>query len=278
MSDPSPYGGRLAEQSPARLSVEQLREAAARRVEQGSLRGVAREIGMSPTGLKKFLSGTAPFTPTVRRLRSWYLQHAAIPRGRVSEADARAALSVLLADFPPEIAAGFATELIGIVEQGYRASGEGVPAWVAELQGEFGRAAGAGAPVLTLASARAARAPKTGTAQERQRLLVTADYVRARRGFPNDAALAEILAVSAYRLRAWKAGAEPPDAAGALLLSHLGTVVTELDRFLDPDVIPDWLLTEHHALGGRTAVQALREGRLADVLLAVNATEHGAYT
>jgi hypothetical protein len=58
---------------------------------------------------------------------------------------------------------------------------------------------------------------------------------------------------------------------------HLAIVVEELDNFLDPDVISDWLLTEQLTLGGRTPMQALRDGDLAQVLQLVNATEHGAY-
>lgn len=48
-----------------------LRNAAALAVEQSSLRSVSREIGLSPTGLKKFLNGTNPYSPTLRRLRRW---------------------------------------------------------------------------------------------------------------------------------------------------------------------------------------------------------------
>jgi hypothetical protein len=57
----------------------------------------------------------------------------------------------------------------------------------------------------------------------------------------------------------------------------LATVMRELEQFLDADVISDWLITEQYTLGGRNPVQALREGHLAEVLQAVNATEHGAY-
>jgi hypothetical protein len=57
----------------------------------------------------------------------------------------------------------------------------------------------------------------------------------------------------------------------------LAVVVRELEEFLDPDVISDWLLTEQFSLGGRTPIQALRDGDLAEVLHLVNATEHGAY-
>ena len=44
---------------PRSATIRHLREAAQARVENTSLRSVAREIGMSPTGLKKFLQGTA---------------------------------------------------------------------------------------------------------------------------------------------------------------------------------------------------------------------------
>ncbi|HVH11557.1 MAG TPA: hypothetical protein VM759_00825, partial [Longimicrobium sp.] len=59
---------------PRNTTIKHLRETAAARVENTSLRSVAREIGMSPTGLKKFLLGTAPYSPTLRRLRNWYVQ------------------------------------------------------------------------------------------------------------------------------------------------------------------------------------------------------------
>lgn len=53
-------------------TVEELRSAAAARVENTSLRGAAREIGMSPSGLKKFLLGTSPYAATLRKLRTWF--------------------------------------------------------------------------------------------------------------------------------------------------------------------------------------------------------------
>lgn len=52
--------------------IERLRAAATTRVKVTSLRKAAREIGMSPSGLQKFLNGTAPYEPTLHRLRTWY--------------------------------------------------------------------------------------------------------------------------------------------------------------------------------------------------------------
>lgn len=53
-------------------TVAELRSAAAARVEATSLRRTAREIGLSPTGLSKFLSGTKPYMKTLRKLRRWF--------------------------------------------------------------------------------------------------------------------------------------------------------------------------------------------------------------
>jgi transcriptional regulator with XRE-family HTH domain len=109
-------------------------------------------------------------------------------------------------------------------------------------------------------------------------LVVMADYLRARRAFVSDQEMADALNVHRTRLAAWKQGNEVPNAENAQLLSHLAVVVAELAEFLDPDVIGDWLLSESELLAGRTPLQALRGGRLADVLQAANATEQGAYT
>ena len=111
-----------------------------------------------------------------------------------------------------------------------------------------------------------------------EKLATIADYQRARRGFATDASLAEVLGVHRTRLAAWKRGIETPTPENARLLSHVAVTVTELGEFLDPEVIHDWLLTEQITLGGRTPAESLREGRLAEVLYAANASEHGAYT
>jgi hypothetical protein len=131
------------DQSPAgqyrEATVRHLREMAAARVERTSLRGVAREIGMSPTGLKKFLMGTDPYSPTVRRLRKWYLQHSALPTGEVSRHDAAAALVVLFNDLQPDARRAASDCLIDCLERAYDASTRTRPLWLSELRGEFGR-------------------------------------------------------------------------------------------------------------------------------------------
>jgi hypothetical protein len=122
----------------AGASVEHFREAAAARVERSSLRKVAREIGMSPTGLKKFLQGTAPYSPTLRRLRSWYVQHAETPADDLPPEAADAALTVLMDDLPSEPRRRTADGVLDCLGRGYDLSGRGRPAWVAELRARYG--------------------------------------------------------------------------------------------------------------------------------------------
>lgn len=118
-------------------TIKHLRETAQARVENTSLRSVAREIGMSPTGLKKFLLGTAPYSPTVRRLRNWYVQHAAVQTGNVDVQDATAALAVLVHDLSPDPRRATASSLLDCVAKGYEASGKPHPKWVNALRAHY---------------------------------------------------------------------------------------------------------------------------------------------
>jgi hypothetical protein len=93
---------------------------------------------MSPTGLKKFLMGTSPYSPTLRRLRKWYLQHAALPTGEVSYHDASAALVVLTHDLQPEPRREASECLLDCLERGYDLSGRARPRWVTDLRAEYG--------------------------------------------------------------------------------------------------------------------------------------------
>ena len=122
---------------PRSATIRHLREAAAARVENISLRGVAREIGMSPMGLRNFLHGTEPYAPTLRRLRNWYVRHAALRSGNVHTEDATAALAVLVHDLAPDPRRDAAVTVLDAVGRGYEQSGVVKPAWVAELRTRY---------------------------------------------------------------------------------------------------------------------------------------------
>lgn len=118
-------------------AVTHLRETAAARVENTSLRDVAREIGMSPTGLKKFLHGASPYAATLRRLRSWYVQYAAVRQDSLGLEDAYTAVNVLGHDLTPEACRIMAARVAEAVAGGYTDSGKEVPNWLAELRARF---------------------------------------------------------------------------------------------------------------------------------------------
>mgnify|MGYP006143800199 CR=1 FL=1 len=129
--------GETAAQQEQRL-IPQLRAAVAERVERTSLRSAAREVGMSPTGLKKFLDGNMPYTKTIHRLRRWYLAHAAEAREELSDEDAYAALRVLVHDLPPGVQAQTVDAMLHCMEQSYTRSRRDIPPWVAEMRDRYG--------------------------------------------------------------------------------------------------------------------------------------------
>lgn len=122
---------------PRDATIQHLRDAASARVETTSLRGVAREIGMSPTGLKKFLLGTAPYSPTLRRLRKWYLQYGAVQANQVGLEDASAALAILTHDLLPEPRRAATSGVLDLLGQGYDSSGKPRPRWLGDLRQEY---------------------------------------------------------------------------------------------------------------------------------------------
>jgi Ser/Thr protein kinase RdoA (MazF antagonist) len=79
------------------------------RIEQTSLRKVAREVGMSLGGFHGFLAGTDAHPATLRKVRAWYVREMARRREEegfpVDSATAEAALAVLLEDIPVDLRA-----------------------------------------------------------------------------------------------------------------------------------------------------------------------------
>lgn len=122
---------------PQVASIRHIREVLTARVNATSLRRVAREVGMSPTGLRKFLDGTDPYSPTVHRLRVWYLQFANNPGPELEKEAASAALAVLTHDLSPTPRAEAADGVLDAVGRGYEQSGRRRPGWVSELRAEY---------------------------------------------------------------------------------------------------------------------------------------------
>ncbi|HEV2148072.1 MAG TPA: hypothetical protein VGR37_11770 [Longimicrobiaceae bacterium] len=115
------------------MSVETLRNAAAKARKAHGLRATAREIGMSGPGLQAFLDGTDPQPTTVARLTAWYLRTAAERGDVVTGPTARAAVALLVDFLPPKERAEALREIRRVLERQAKAAGVPVPDWVEEL-------------------------------------------------------------------------------------------------------------------------------------------------
>jgi hypothetical protein len=84
----------------AQRLVPTLRAAARRRVERSSLRQVAREIGLSASGLDKFLNGASPYRKSLLKLEAWYLTKADGTEETTSPEAVAAAIRILAGFLP----------------------------------------------------------------------------------------------------------------------------------------------------------------------------------
>lgn len=112
-----------------RAPIEAIRAAAEAAVEATSLRSVAAQIGLSPTGLRNFLQGRSPYSATVRKLNAWYLKHAA-QRHAFTDEVVEAAFAVLLEGLPEEARPSAAQRVLGALDEGHREAHSRPPAWL----------------------------------------------------------------------------------------------------------------------------------------------------
>lgn len=118
--------------NPAGVPLERVREMLALRAEETSLRQVAREVGMSPSGLQKLLDGAQPYSATSRKLARWYVRESGHYGGELSAGSAAAALSVLLQDLSPAARDTGRRRLLDLLEDLYPSP----PEWLVELREE----------------------------------------------------------------------------------------------------------------------------------------------
>jgi hypothetical protein len=109
-----------------------------------------------------------------------------------------------------------------------------------------------------------------------RRRLVEARLLSAERALGSATAVAEWLGVDRSRVTRWKGG-ELPEPALEEQLVALDAVVSLLRGYLDEDVIVDWLLGINANLGDRRPLDVLRDGRLSEVVAAVEAEKSGAF-
>src|SRR5690349_14233605 len=118
-----------------------------------------------------------------------------------------------------------------------------------------------------------------GRAEEGERrepggLLDRLDHVT--RVLGSDAAVASVLAVSRAQPGRWRHG-QLPDPENRDQIIGLDAVIALLSGYLSASSIPKWLNGANAHLGNRRPVSLLREGRLSDVIAAIEAQKSGAF-
>lgn len=114
-------------------SLERLRETVALRVQATSLRTVARQVGMSPGTLEKFLAGETPYPRSRQRLQEWWARQSAKPRPDVTAQGVEVAIGALVRDLPPEHRVEAIRRVVAALRRVYREQETEEPEWLGRL-------------------------------------------------------------------------------------------------------------------------------------------------
>ena len=117
--------------------LDRMRETVAIRVQSTSLRSVARQVGMSPSGLEKFLGGGTPYTRGRQKLQDWWERDGSKPRSDLTAASVETAIGSLVRDLPPGERPVAVRTLVDTLHAMYEAHGAAPPAWLADLAGRW---------------------------------------------------------------------------------------------------------------------------------------------
>ncbi|HEX8905579.1 MAG TPA: hypothetical protein VF771_12085 [Longimicrobiaceae bacterium] len=113
-------------------NLERLRETVANRVQATSLRSVARQVGMSPTGLEKFLAGGTPYARSRQKLQEWAEGEGSRPRSDMTVEGVEVAIGALVRDLPAEHRVEAIRRLVRSLRVVYGAQGP-LPEWLERL-------------------------------------------------------------------------------------------------------------------------------------------------
>lgn len=92
----------------------------------------------------------------------------------------------------------------------------------------------------------------------------------------SDAAVAEVLDVSRAQPRRWREG-QVPDPENRDRIIGLDAVIALLSGYLAESSIPKWLHGVNAHLDNRRPISVLRDGRVSDVIAAIEAQKSGAF-
>ncbi len=92
----------------------------------------------------------------------------------------------------------------------------------------------------------------------------------------SDRGLARILGVSASQVSRWRGG-QRPDRDNADRLAGLALVVEMLLRWLEPEIVEEWLTGANAHLDGATPAYHIHIGQLAEVVGAIEAMKAGVF-
>lgn len=123
---------------------------------------------------------------------------------------------------------------------------------------------------------RAGARPERETLVRVKKAFVRLRYQAARLAFGSDAEVARALGVHRSNVLRWKRG-ESPGLENWEQLVGLDTVVSLLAGFLDERSIAKWLHGLNAHLGDRRPIDVIRQGRLSEVVAAIEAEKAGAF-
>jgi hypothetical protein len=116
------------------IPLATLRQEVAHAVEAASLRGVARQVGLSAPSLGAFLEGAVPRRSTRRKLQSWYLRR--VPPEGASAEVAGAVLALMLDSLREPRRARVRRRVLEVIGEAHRAAGAPPPPWISALLDE----------------------------------------------------------------------------------------------------------------------------------------------
>ena len=118
------------------LPVTLLRDAVAREVARQSLRSAARQIAVSPNGLRNFLNGAAPRSATRVKLERWLAAHHRVSRPPNVGQFIRL-LNELAGDLTPQQTLALGREVARLVAAAYEERRLSPPRWVKDMAKRF---------------------------------------------------------------------------------------------------------------------------------------------